>query len=221
MNTEQKRYVFVFTGLFLVILGGLLYIRSSINSKKVAEKNAVIAYIKANKVEKTENIFVPYPRPTKLNFVYDKDIDFKRTISLRAGLKKFTGDKYLNNYRVVCGGKNCKRQVVTTKNTAVFKSVNSLRRSKVKVLNGDVMFSKGNLSALKPNTYIIGDVYIQDINFVKIPKNFRIDGNIYLINSEGLTFMGNNFIDGHIYLSGKSSVRAFPKTVKMSGQIFI
>ena len=33
--------------------------------------------------------------------------------------------------------------------------------------------------------------------------------------------MGNNFIDGHIYLSGKSSVRAFPKTVKMSGQIFI
>lgn len=219
MNTEQKRYVFVFTGLFLIILGGLLYMKSLKKSPVYQQKEAIKAYIRANKVEKVENVFVPYDRPTKLNFVYDEGVDFKRSVSLKAGLKKYLGDKHLSDLKVVCNGKNCSRQVVTSKDTAVFKPKKKPR--KVNVVNGDVVFEKGNLSYLKSYTKIVGDLYIRDINFIKIPKHFQVEGNIYLINSDGLTFMGDNFIDGHIYLSGKSSIRAFPKSVKMTGQIFI
>ena len=219
MNTEQKRYILVFTGLFLIIIGGLLYIKSLKKSPVYQKKEVIKAYIKANKKEKIENIFVPYNKPTKLNFVYDEGIDFKRSVSLNAGLKKYDGDKNISDLKVLCNGKNCSRQVLTSKDTAVFKP--KKKSKKITVVNGDVVFKKGNLAHLKSNTKIVGDLYIKDINFIKIPKNFQVEGNVYLINSDGLTFMGDNFIDGHIYLSGKSSIRAFPKSVKMTGQIFI
>ena len=111
------------------------------------------------------------------------------------------------------------KKAVTTKSSSVFKP--KKKAKKIKVIRGNVIFEKGNLSFLKSNTKIVGDLYIKNVNFIKIPKNFQVEGNIYLVNSDGLTFMGDNFIDGHIYLSGKSSIRAFPKSVKMTGQIFI
>ena len=219
MSIEQKRYLTVFTGFILVILGGLLYMQSLQKSSKFQEKQAVKAFIKANQRKKVENVFVPYSRPTKLNFVYDDGIEFKRSVSLQAGLKKFVGDKHINDWKVVCNGKNCSRQVLTSKATNVLKSVKNDK--KVKVIRHNVVFSKGKLDLLKSNTKIIGDVYIKNINFIRIPKNFKVEGNIYVINSNAITFMGDNLIDGHIYLSGKSSIRAFPKSVKMTGQIFM
>ena len=85
MNVEQKRYIVVFTGLFLIILGGLLYMKSLKKSSVYKQKEAIKAYIKANKVEKLDNVFVPYKRPTKLNFVYDEGVDFKRSVFLFIG----------------------------------------------------------------------------------------------------------------------------------------
>lgn len=219
MNTEQKRYVLVITGLFLMILGGLVYMKTYKKSPKEVKKAEIRAYIKANKVEKPENIFVPFNRPTKVNFVYDDGIEFKRSISVYDGLKAYSGDKKLNDYAVLCNGKNCRKQVVTSKKTGVVKCKKLAK--KTTVVRGNVLFTKGNLKYLKSDVRIEGDLYIKNINFVKIPKNFQVIGNIYIINSEGLTFLGNNFIDGHIYVNGKSSLRAFPKSLKMTGQIFI
>ncbi len=219
MNTEQKRYVLVFTGLFLMILGGLIYMKTYKKSAKEIKKAEVRAYIAAHKEDKPENIFVPYSRPTKLNYVYDEEIVFERSIPLSAGLKKFAGDRYLSESKLLCNGKNCRKQVLTSKKTKVVKYKKTAK--KTTVVHGDVLFTKGNLKYLKSNVRIEGNLYIKDINFVKIPKNFQVIGNIYLINSDGLSFLGNNFIDGHIFVSGKSSVRAFPKSLKMTGQIFI
>ena len=219
MNNEQKRYVLVFTGLFLMILGGLIYMKTYKKSAKEVKKAEIRAYIATHKENKPENIFVPYPRPTKLNFVYDEGIEFKRDIPLSAGLKKYTGDRYLSKSKILCNGKNCRKQVLTSKKTNVIKCKKSAK--KTTVVRGDVLFTKGNLKYLKSDVRIEGDLYIKDINFVKIPKNFQVIGNIYLINSDGLSFLGNNFIDGHIFVSGKSSLRAFPKSLKMTGQIFI
>ncbi len=219
MNTEQKRYVLVFTGLFLMIVGGILFLKSLNRSAIDSEKFKVKAYIVANKVEKPENIFVPFNRPTKLNYIYDEGKEFKRDIPMTMGLKKYVGDKYLDDYRIVCAGKNCSRQVLTSQESFVLKNKNI--SPKTLLVKGDIVFSKGHLDYLKSNTCILGDVYIKDIDFLKIPKNFKVLGNIYLVNADGVTFMGDNLVDGHIYLSGKSSVRAFPKSVKLTGQIFI
>ena len=218
MNTEQKRYLLVFTGLFLMILGGLLYIKTYKKSAKEIKKNQIRAYIIANKEDKPENIFVPFDRPTKVNFVYD-DAPFKRDIPISAGLKEYRNDKYLNNAKIVCNGKNCRRQALVSKNAKVVK-IRKAGKS-VNVIDGNVLLSKNNLKKLKSNTRINGDLYIKDINFLRIPKDFCVVGNVYVINSQGLTFMGNNFIDGHIFVSGKSSLRAFPKNVKITGQIFM
>ena len=111
MNTEQKRYVLVFTGLFLMIIGGLVYMRSDKKSAKEMKKAEVRAYIMANKEYKPENIFVPFARPTKVNFVYDDGVEFKRSIPLSAGLKKYVGDKKLSKSKILCNGKNCNRQI--------------------------------------------------------------------------------------------------------------
>lgn len=219
MNTEQKRYVLVFTGLFLMILGGFVYMKTYKKSAKEVKKAEIRAYIKANKEDKPENIFVPFARPTKVNFVYDDGVEFKRGISLSAGLKNYASDRYLNKAKLLCNGKNCRKQVLTSKKTNVVKFKKS--SSKVKVISGNVLFTKGHLEYLKSNVRIEGDLYIKDINFVKIPKNFHVIGNIYLINSEALSFAGNNFVNGHIFVSGNSSLKAFPKTLKMTGQIFI
>ena len=219
MNTEQKRYVLVFTGLFFMILGGIIYMKSYRKSAKEIKKSEVRAYIMANKEDKPENIFVPFARPTKVNFVYDDGVEFKRGIPLSAGLKDYAGDTFLNSSKIVCNGKNCRKQVLTSKNTKVFKRKKEAKR--LTVVSGNVLFTKGHLEYLKSNTRIEGDLYIKDINFLKIPKNFQVIGNVYVINSDGLSFLGNNFIDGHIFLSGKSSVRAFPKSLKMTGQVFI
>ena len=70
MNTEQRRYLLVFTGLFLMILGGLLYMNSDGKKLSKSKKRAeIIRYIEENREDKPENIFVPYDRPSKLNFV--------------------------------------------------------------------------------------------------------------------------------------------------------
>ncbi|MBR1544499.1 MAG: hypothetical protein IJ638_00960 [Alphaproteobacteria bacterium] len=219
MNTEQKRYALVFTGLFLMILGGFIYMKTYKKSAKEIKKAEIRAYIKANKEDKSENIFVPFARPTKVNFVYDDVVEFKRSIPLSAGLKKYAGDRHLSRSKLLCNGKNCRKQVLTSKNTSVVRCKKP--SSRVKVISGNVLFTKGHLEYLKSDIRIEGDLYIKDISFVKIPKNFHVIGNIYLINSEALSFAGNNFIDGHIFVSGKSSVKAFPKTLKMTGQIFI
>ena len=120
MNTEQKRYLLVFTGLFLMILGGLLYIKTYKKSAKEIKKDQIRSYIIANKENKPENIFVPFNKPTKVNFVYD-DIHFKRKLPVSAGLKEYRNDRYLNNAKVVCNGKNCKRQALVSKNAKVIK----------------------------------------------------------------------------------------------------
>ncbi len=218
MNTEQKRYLLVFIGLFLMILGGIIYMKTYKKSEKEIKKDKIKVYIMANEKVKPENIFVPFAKPTKVNFVYDDGVEFKRGIPLSLGMKSYTGDKILNNSKLLCNGKDCRKQVLTSNKTKVVKHK---KAEKYTIISGNVLFTKGHLEYLKSNVKIEGDLYIKDINFVKIPKNFHIIGNVYLINSDGLSFLGNNFIDGHIFLSGKSSVKAFPKTLKMTGQIFI
>ncbi len=212
MNAEQKRYVIVFTGLLLIFLGGILFL----NKPSESEKTMIVKTISKVTEEKSSNQFVPYERPTKLNHTYYSEL----SISSDEGIKEYDGDKYMDEFRVVCSGKNCKKQILTSKNSFVFNKTSS-HKKKVEVVKKDVVFSKGNLNHLKENVKIVGNLYVKDINFLKIPKNFKVIGNVYVINSEGLTFMGNNFIDGHIYVQGKGSIRAFPKTVRMTGQIFI
>ena len=221
MNTEQKRYILVFTGIFLIILGGLIYLNSSKKTTVNDEKKAqILAFIETNKVERPENIFKPCEKPSKLNFIYDEHLDFKRSIPLDAGMKSANMNKYLNNLKVVCSGKNCRNQVVTVKDTYVLKKTRTVAK-KINVIEGNLEITAGHVKKIKSDTVVKGDLYIVGVNFLRVPKNFKVYGNIYLVDSEGLTFMGNNYIDGNIYLSGHSSIRAFPKTMKMTGQIFI
>ena len=217
MNTEQKRYVLVFTGLFLMILGGLLFIKADMKKAKKNKKSNVLAYMIGSKEESPENIFVPCARPTKLNFVYDEGVEFKREIPLNAGLREYK-DTSLDDVTVFCNGRNCEKQIVGKNNVDVLMYK---KAPKPKVFYGNVMFSKGNLKYLKSGMKIVGDLYIKNLNFIRIPKGFKVVGNVYIENSDGVNFLGNNFVDGHIFLSGKSSLKALPKSFKMTGQIFM
>ena len=231
MTKEQKRYIIVFTGLFLMIIGGLIFLNTK-SKKDTTNTNSAKAELKIlienNKKEaKPENIFVAYPRPTKLNYIYDENTKFQRTISETRGTITYTGDKYLGNLQVVCGGSNCSRQVVTHKKAIVY-DIPTMHRMlakqampKPRTIRGNVVITKGKLDALKPNTKIIGNVYIKNINYIRIPKNFTVNGDIYVINSEGVTFIGNSRVNGQVYVYGKSSIKAIPSSVKISGQILI
>ena len=245
MTNEQKRYIIVFTGLFLMVLGGLLYLNSQNKKSNSANKknkpNAELQILIKN-AKKPENIFTPYPRPTKVNYIYGEDTKFMRTIPNSYGTISYSGDGYLNNLRLVCGGKNCPRQVIINKRTAKYdiatlnrmianhkqvrvtkmmaKSTAS-QKVKTNVIRGDVVITKGELSALKPNTKIVGNVYIKNINSLRIPHNFKVEGDMYVINSEGVTFVGDSRVNGQVYVYGKSSIKAVPSTVKISGQIFV
>lgn len=213
----NKRHYIVFTGLFLIFIGFFVYfIDSSKRVVKTVQSTKPVSYsvetMKVVKVVHTEK-----PKGLPVNFVYEIP-NFERSIPYYLGTKRFIND--LDNFQIICNGANCKRQVLTGKNAGTF-NCNNKNKVRVKVVRGDVTFSKNDLKYLKSNTKIIGNLYIRDINFLKIPTNFTVIGNIYVINSDGLTFMGKNFIDGHIFVKGKSSIRALPYDVKLTGQIFI
>ena len=213
MDIKKKRYYIVFTGLFLVILGMLIYALRPV--KKIKKESNVLTKVSAVKTVKV--VKAEKAKGLPLNFVYDVPSDYKRTIPHYVGMKRHIED--MDNMQIVCNGKNCKRQVLKTSKVKVYHTKKA--KKTLSVVNGNVVFSKNNLKYLKSDVKIIGDLYIKDINFLKIPDNFIVLGNIYLINSEGLTFMGKTYIDGHIFVKGKSSVRALPYNVKLTGQIFI
>ncbi|MBD5398904.1 hypothetical protein HDR60_05390 [bacterium] len=218
MNMDNKKYYIVFTGLFLIFVGFFVYFIDS--SKKVENKTVSLTKPVSYSVETVKVVKVVQaekPKGLPLNYVYEIP-NFERSIPYYLGTKRFIEE--LDNFQIICSGKNCNRQILTGKN-ATTSNCNRKNNVKIKVVRGDVTFSKNNLKYLKSNTKIVGDLYIRDINFLKIPKNFAVIGNVYVINSDGLTFMGKNFIDGHIFVKGKSSIRALPYDVKLTGQIFI
>ena len=255
MTKEQKRYTFVFTGLFLMILGGILYLNHLNNKKNLSDTNVktraeVKIRIENSGLKRAENIFIPYTRPTKLNYIYGENVTFVRGIPSSQGTIEYTGDKYINNLRVVCGGPNCSRQVVTRKKSSGIRNwqvskkstmretlynmtrsyngennvhINTKKRTnkKVKVIRGNIEITKGKVEQLKPNTKIIGNLYIRNVNFLRIPENFIVDGDVYIIDSEGITFVGDSRVNGQIYVYGKSSIKSVPSSVKISGQIFV
>ena len=219
---RNKKYYIVFTGLFLILLGFVIYfIDSSKKNKKaivVLTKDASYAAYQAKSVKVVKVVQKEKSKPKGLpvNYVYEIP-NFKRSIPHDLGMKRFVEE--LDNFQIICNGKNCKRQVLTGKNATTNCGVK--RKVKFNVVNGDVVFSKNDLRYLKSYTKIVGDLYIKDIDFLKIPQNFYVIGNVYVINSNGVTFMGKNFIDGHIFVKGKSSIRALPYDVTLTGQIFI
>jgi hypothetical protein len=123
MTKEQKRYILVFTGLFLMVLGGIIYFNHKNQKENLSNENiqtkAELKIRIENAGTKKANIFVPYARPTKLNYIYGENVTFIREIPSTQGTVKYTGDKYMNNLRVVCGGPNCSRQVVTRKKSNI------------------------------------------------------------------------------------------------------
>lgn len=220
MNNINKRYYIVFTGLFLILIGFFVYFMDS--SRKATKNVVTLTKPSSYKVKATKSLKVvkvvqkEKPKGLPVNYVYEIP-NFERSIPHYLGTKRFIND--LDNFQIICSGKNCKRQVLTGKNAK--SNCGKKVRKTFKVVNGDVVFSKNDLRYLNSYTKIIGNLYIKDIDFIKIPKNFYVMGNVYVINSDGVTFMGKNFIDGHIFVKGKSSIRALPYDVKLTGQIFI
>ena len=216
----NKRYYIVFTGLFLILIGFFVYFMDSSKPsvKQITVSTKPNSYsLKATKSLKVVKVVQnEKPKGLPVNYVYEIP-NFKRSIPYSLGMKRFREE--LDNFQIICSGKNCNRQVLTGVNakTDCGKKV----RRKFNVVNGDVVFSKNDLRYLNSYTKIVGDLYIKDIDFIKIPKNFYVIGNVYVVNSNGVTFMGKNFIDGHIIVKGKSSIRALPYDVKLTGQIFI
>ncbi|MDR2098730.1 MAG: hypothetical protein LBO78_01750 [Rickettsiales bacterium] len=230
MDTNKKRYKLVFTGIFLVIIGGLIYYCSTRkgcqNSESAKGESYLIRVRRGNNIEDFRAESLPRPevrnfryKSQPLNFVYEAE-EFEPSIPHDIGLKRGFDYSDLDGLKVVCGSKMCDKQVLTAKSAKTIRA-SKPKPEKVKVVNGSVLFSKDSLKYLQSNVRVMGDLYIRDIDFLKIPKNFSVMGNVYITNSEGVTFMGGNFIDGHIFVRGKSSVRALPYNVKLTGQIFI
>jgi hypothetical protein len=234
MSTKKKRYTLVFAGIFLIALGGLIYYFSPLKKRSAADNayndsqdvSILVRVKRGNNIEefRARPIFKSGARNVRyksqpLDFVYEVP-GFEPSIPHDAGLKRHYDSSDLDGLKIVCGSKACGKQVLTTKSAKSFRDPR-LVPAKVKVVKGDVMFSKDSLRYLEKNVKVLGDLYIRNIDFLKIPKNFSVMGNIYITNSEGVTFMGGNFVDGHIFVRGKSSLRALPYDVKLSGQIFI
>ena len=166
MDIKKKRYYIVFTGLFLVILGMLIYALRPV--KKIKKESNVLTKVSAVKTVKV--VKAEKAKGLPLNFVYDVPSDYKRTIPHYVGMKRHIED--MDNMQIVCNGKNCKRQVLTTSKVKVYHTKKA--KKTLSVVNGNVVFSKNNLKYLKSDVKIIGDLYIKDINFLKIPDNFSI-----------------------------------------------
>lgn len=216
----NKRYFIVFTGLFLILLGFFIYFidSSKQNRKKtvVLTKPASYTAVQTKSVKVVKVVKKEKPKGLPVNYVYEIP-NFKRSIPHDLGMKRFI--ESLDNFQIICSGKNCKRQVLTGKGAKTTCGIK--RKIRFNVVNGDVVFSKNSLQYLRSYTKVVGDLYIKDIDFLQIPHNFYVIGNVYVINSNGVTFMGKNFIDGHIFVKGKSSIRALPYDVTLTGQIFI
>ncbi len=220
MAMDKKTYNIVFTGILLIFLGFAIYfIVVPKSNKNEVKKNPVLTKVNTNNVKNDTKEYVvksEKPKGLPLHFVYDVPVDYEKPLPHYVGTKCFVEE--LDNFKIVCASANCERQILTSVKVEVIKCKPRVVKT---LLRGDVLFTKGSLKYLKPNVRIIGDLYIKDIDFLEIPKNFDVIGDIYLINSDGLTFLGKNFIDGNIYVSGKSSIRALPYNLKMTGQIFI
>lgn len=219
MAMDKRKYNIIFTGLFLFVLGFVIYFISVPKSKpKNLAKSTKVAKNNYKQIAQVQNnVKNEKPKGLPLHFVYDVPDDYERVVPNYVGTKRFRED--LDNFQIVCGSPNCDRQVLTSITVEIVNC--KPHKNNITVLNGDVLFTKGSLKFLKPNVRVMGDLYIKDIDFLKIPNNFDVFGDIYVINSDGLTFMGKNFIDGNIFVKGKSSIRALPYDLKMTGQIFI
>jgi hypothetical protein len=232
MDKKKKRYLIVFTGIILIIAGIVLYAFSLPKESVTKSKDVITTTVtierttrrsrRDNNIENFRAESLPKPevvnfryKSQPLNFVYDKKSE--NPIPHYIGTKRPSSD--LDGLRIVCSGKECERQLITAKSAKVSKPCKPA--PKIEVVRSDVVFAKDSLKYLKSNVRIMGNLYIEGVDFIRIPKDFMVVGDVYITDSEGVTFTGRSFIGGNIFVRGRSSMRALPHDVKMTGQIFI
>ena len=234
MDTKKKMYLIVFAGIVLIAAGVLLYRFSRPKESAETSKNSVTTTITMERVIKADALksndvgnfradSMPGPavvniryKSQPLDFVYEKR-GFAPSVPHYVGTRRPSSG--LDGLRIVCAGKECERQVITSKIAEVANPCPA--RVKPTIVKGDVVFSKSTMKKMRGNMRIIGNLYIEGVDYIKIPRNFMVIGDVYVIDSEGVTFMGASTIDGNIFVRGRSSIRALPRDVSLTGQIFI